>query len=99
MARNPLEAMRFQLGSPAGTNALRQRFCCDAAYMVPQQATGSSSRRTGKRAGCFVETKTMRDPLPVGGYVRKLWPAEADAYRDHLLRLDRDSPPIWRGGV
>ncbi len=33
----------------------------------------------------------MHDPLPVGGCVRKLWPTEADAYRDHLLRLDPES--------
>src|SRR3974390_1215308 len=30
----------------------------------------------------------MHDPLPPGGHVRKLWVGEADAYRDHLLRLD-----------
>ncbi len=33
----------------------------------------------------------MHDPLPGGGTVRKLWIGETDAYRDHLLRLDRDS--------
>lgn len=33
----------------------------------------------------------MHDPLPTGGIVRKLWLGEADAYRDHLLRLDPDS--------
>ena len=26
-----------------------------------------------------------------GSVIRKLWIAEADIYRDHLLRLDRDS--------
>jgi GNAT superfamily N-acetyltransferase len=41
----------------------------------------------------------MRDSLPVGGYVRKLWPAEADAYRDHLLRLDPDSRCRRFGGA
>jgi GNAT superfamily N-acetyltransferase len=41
----------------------------------------------------------MRDPLPAGGYVRKLWPAEAEAYRDHLLRLDRDSRTRRFGGA
>ena len=30
-------------------------------------------------------------PLPEGGAIRKLWVGEASAYRDHLLRLDRDS--------
>ena len=33
----------------------------------------------------------MRDLLPDGGMVRKLWVGEADLYRDHLLRLDHDS--------
>jgi GNAT superfamily N-acetyltransferase len=33
----------------------------------------------------------MYDPLPDGGSVRKLWIGESDTYRDHLLRLDRDS--------
>lgn len=33
----------------------------------------------------------MHDRLPPGGYVRKLWIGEADAYRDHLLRLDPES--------
>ena len=33
----------------------------------------------------------MHDLLPPGGLVRKLWPGEAEAYRDHLLRLDPES--------
>ena len=33
----------------------------------------------------------MDEPLPDGGVIRKLWVGETDAYRDHLLRLDRDS--------
>ena len=33
----------------------------------------------------------MSEPLPGGGSIRKLWIGETDAYRDHLLRLDRDS--------
>jgi len=33
----------------------------------------------------------MHELLPPGGIVRKLWPGEADAYRDHLLRLDPES--------
>lgn len=33
----------------------------------------------------------MHDFLPSGGTVRKLWIGEADAYRDHLLRLDPES--------
>jgi len=33
----------------------------------------------------------MSDLLPDGGTIRKLWVGEADAYRDHLLRLDSES--------
>lgn len=33
----------------------------------------------------------MHDPLPDAGIIRKLWSGETDAYRDHLLRLDKDS--------
>jgi GNAT superfamily N-acetyltransferase len=33
----------------------------------------------------------MSELLPGGGSIRKLWLGEADAYRDHLLRLDRES--------
>jgi len=33
----------------------------------------------------------MHEPLPDGGAIRKLWIGETDAYRDHLLRLDRES--------
>ena len=33
----------------------------------------------------------MSDLLPHGGLIRKLWISEAEAYRDHLLRLDPDS--------
>jgi GNAT superfamily N-acetyltransferase len=31
------------------------------------------------------------EPLPDGSVIRKLWVNETDAYRGHLLRLDRDS--------
>lgn len=33
----------------------------------------------------------MHEALPDGGTIRKLWMSETDAYRDHLLRLDRES--------
>src|SRR5882672_1545943 len=33
----------------------------------------------------------MHEHLPDDGLIRKLWSGETDAYRDHLLRLDRDS--------
>jgi GNAT superfamily N-acetyltransferase len=41
----------------------------------------------------------MRDPLPRGGLIRKLWIAEAELYRDHLLRLDLDSRRNRFGGA
>jgi GNAT superfamily N-acetyltransferase len=34
-----------------------------------------------------------------GGLIRKLWIAEVDIYRDHLLRLDRDSRHSRFGGA
>ncbi len=33
----------------------------------------------------------MHEALPDGGTIRKLWMSETGAYRDHLLRLDRES--------
>ena len=33
----------------------------------------------------------MNEPLPNDGLIRKLWAGETGAYRDHLLRLDKDS--------
>jgi GNAT superfamily N-acetyltransferase len=33
----------------------------------------------------------IHEPLPDGSVIRKLWINETGAYRDHLLRLDRDS--------
>jgi GNAT superfamily N-acetyltransferase len=33
----------------------------------------------------------MQQPVPDDGIIRKLWINETDAYRDHLLRLDRVS--------
>jgi GNAT superfamily N-acetyltransferase len=33
----------------------------------------------------------MHELLPAGGTIRKLWPGETQAYRDHLLRLDAES--------
>ena len=38
-----------------------------------------------------LERPDMHEPLPDGGIVRKLWISETSAYRDHLLRLDRES--------
>jgi GNAT superfamily N-acetyltransferase len=33
----------------------------------------------------------MSDHLATAGSVRKLWPTETDKFRDHLLRLDKES--------
>ena len=41
----------------------------------------------------------MQEFLPEGGLVRKLWPGEADLYRDHLLRLDPESRRARFGGA
>jgi GNAT superfamily N-acetyltransferase len=41
----------------------------------------------------------MRDPLPRGGLIRKLWIAEAELYRHHLLRLDVESRRNRFGGA
>ena len=41
----------------------------------------------------------MQDDLPRGGLIRKLWAADAELYRDHLLRLDRDSRRSRFAGV
>jgi len=37
------------------------------------------------------EEIAMHEPLPDAGIIRKLWSGETDAYRDYLLRLDKDS--------
>jgi GNAT superfamily N-acetyltransferase len=38
-----------------------------------------------------VRRSDMTELLPDGGTIRKLWIGETGAYRDHLLRLDRES--------
>lgn len=40
----------------------------------------------------------MEQPLVDGGVIRKLWIGEAAHYRDHLLRLDKDSRSSRFGG-
>ena len=41
----------------------------------------------------------MQDPLADDGMIRKVWIGEAARYRDHLLRLDRDSRHSRFGGA
>jgi GNAT superfamily N-acetyltransferase len=41
----------------------------------------------------------MQEPLPHGGLIRKVWIAEAERYREHLLRLDRVSRRSRFGGA
>ncbi len=43
------------------------------------------------QGGKKVRRPHMNELLPDGGTIRKLWPGETDAYRDHLLRLDHES--------
>ncbi len=40
----------------------------------------------------------MNEPLPDGGVIRKIWTAELDRYREHLLRLDPTSRRNRFGG-
>jgi GNAT superfamily N-acetyltransferase len=40
----------------------------------------------------------MHDPLPEGGFIRKLFAGEAERYRDHLFRLDPESRRARFGG-
>jgi GNAT superfamily N-acetyltransferase len=82
--RNALLAMRFlQLRVPLLLSRSRN-------FAALHHITGIGKRR---RAGPKEadEDTDMSDALPGGGTVRKLWIGEADAYRDHLLRLDRHS--------
>jgi GNAT superfamily N-acetyltransferase len=41
----------------------------------------------------------MQEVFIEGGLIRKLWPLEATAYRDHLLRLDPESRRSRFGGA
>src|SRR3569832_1281504 len=72
--------------------------CCDAPYKVHANESRDLNAAialagNAPRGSAFSGDPTMHDllPLPPGGIVRKLWPGEAEAYRDHLLRLDADS--------
>jgi hypothetical protein len=82
--------------SPIPLSSAETNGCVNA--FIAMQHVCRSKRRPVAQAGRQGGSATMREPLPVGGYVRKLWPAEADAYRDHLLRLDRDSRTRRFGG-
>src|SRR5215831_3263458 len=37
------------------------------------------------------ERVIMRTDAVSGGVIRRLWPSESDKFRDHLLRLDKES--------
>ena len=41
----------------------------------------------------------MHEPMIDGGVIRKLWIERAGPYRDHLLRLDRESRRNRFGGA
>src|SRR6188508_3671790 len=50
-----------------------------------------SIRKRCQARRLFLRRAEMDEPLPDGGVIRKLWIGETEAYRDHLLRLDRES--------
>jgi len=57
-------------------------------------ASGQSTaeERTARATSKYpTEVLVMSDHKNFGGSIRKLWPQEVDKFRDHLLRLDRDS--------
>ena len=39
----------------------------------------------------LAKTTSLSNRQPITGTIRKLWPNETNAFRDHLLRLDKDS--------
>jgi GNAT superfamily N-acetyltransferase len=51
---------------------------------VREEAKGGSHRRQGQEA-------QLREVLPEGGVIRKMWIGETPKYRDHVLRLDVES--------
>src|ERR1039458_9836234 len=87
--------MRFlQVGVPL--SGIRSFFCCIAPYSYePPIRCSLRARRREEIATVQSDPMSrkpeMHEPLPDDGTIRKLWIGETDAYRDHLLRLDRDS--------
>src|SRR5262245_38078015 len=88
----PIEPAR-KLGKQARRHRARPR--ADMTAMQSNPAAAIMLQCEGRlRARRF----EMQDALADGGLIRKLWVGEADRYRDHLLRLDRDSRHSRFGG-
>jgi GNAT superfamily N-acetyltransferase len=52
---------------------------------------GLFRRRAGTAQFTSSEVQVMSEHLHWGGSIRKLWPTETEQFRDHLLRLDKES--------
>lgn len=57
------------------------------------QRFGNRALKNATKQGRQIQLRRtdMDEPLPDSGTIRKLWIGETDAYRDHLVRLDRES--------
>jgi GNAT superfamily N-acetyltransferase len=95
IATNLLLTMRFLQASRPHRRRRRLFSVAMQHISIGQRFAGIGADRREKtpqaRAARRLESKTMYEPLPDGSVVRKLWIGETDAYRDHLLRLDRES--------
>jgi RimJ/RimL family protein N-acetyltransferase len=94
IATNPFPAMQFCLKA-ALKRLLQIKHYVRCSIHKRLDHTG----REAKGAPGATMEKTVLEPLPVGGVIRKLWAAEADDYRQHLLRLDRESRTRRFGGA
>jgi GNAT superfamily N-acetyltransferase len=70
-------------------------FCCIAPYRLDSgdslKCGGHPRAEATMKGDAKVRRPEMSELLPNGGTIRKLWIGETDVYRDHLLRLDRES--------
>jgi hypothetical protein len=86
--------MRF-LRMRASVSAATSNSCCNAPYALNGCDSGTADsllpETLPSKGDHFLRRADMDEPLPDGGVIRKLWVGETDAYRDHLLRLDRES--------
>jgi GNAT superfamily N-acetyltransferase len=94
--------MRHQVGrrSASGTDgysilARKWRFkprfvaLCSAQRIARLGAGQDPGHQSRDRAKTETEVQIMSENHHSGGTYRKLWPAETDRYRDHLMRLDK----------
>jgi GNAT superfamily N-acetyltransferase len=73
------------------SSAPRRKNDSGAAVLGESAEEGSQKNKTRR--------PVMREALPEDGVIRKLWSGEAQAYRDHLLRLDMESRRNRFGGA